>query len=77
VNNINSKEEVDKPFDIITNREKSILPFLIQGKDSKQIGDELFLSVHTVDHHRRNMLNKTGIKDTTDVIQICKMVGII
>jgi DNA-binding CsgD family transcriptional regulator len=77
VNHINSKEEIDRPFDIITNREKSILPLLIQGKESKEIGEELFLSVHTVDHHRRNMLSKMGVKDTTGLIQICKMAGII
>jgi DNA-binding CsgD family transcriptional regulator len=37
----------------------------------------LFISSHTVDNHRRNMIAKTGAKDTTALIQICKMVGII
>jgi DNA-binding CsgD family transcriptional regulator len=76
-NHFFSKDGEDKPYDIITDREKEVLVLLAQGKESKEIGDELFISYHTVDHHRRNMLNKLGVKDTTDLVQICKMVGII
>ncbi len=45
----------------ITDRELDILRNLATGKTSKQIGDELFISPHTVDTHRRNLLQKAGL----------------
>ena len=72
-----SVDKVDHPHDILSDREKSIVKLLALGKESKEIGAELFISSHTVDNHRRNMINKVGVRDTTGLIQICKMVGII
>jgi DNA-binding CsgD family transcriptional regulator len=67
----------DIPHDILSVREKEILSLIAEGKESKEIADMLFLSSHTVDNHRRNMINKTGARDTTSLIQICRMGGII
>jgi len=44
---------------IFTEREFEILNLIRQGLDSKSIGKKLFLSSHTVDTHRRNILKKT------------------
>ncbi len=72
-----STEKKEKPTDILTDREKEMVRLLAQGKESKEIGTLLFISPHTVDNHRRNMINKIGVRDTTGLIQICRMVGII
>lgn len=72
-----STDKKDISHDIISEREKEILNLIAQGKESKEIGDILFLSSHTVDNHRRNMISKTGARDTTSLIQICRMAGII
>jgi DNA-binding CsgD family transcriptional regulator len=72
-----STNKEDKPSDIISDREIETLRLLAQGKESKEIGKELFISSHTVDNHRRNMIQKLGVKDTTGLVQICKMIGII
>jgi DNA-binding CsgD family transcriptional regulator len=77
VHNINSTDQLDKPYDIISDREKETLGLLAQGMESKEIGKLLFISSHTVDNHRRNMIAKIGVRDTTGLIQICKMIGII
>jgi DNA-binding CsgD family transcriptional regulator len=61
----------------LTDREKEMVRLLAQGKESKEIGSLLLISPHTVDNHRRNMINKIGVRDTTGLIQICRMVGII
>jgi len=45
---------------LFTKREFEIIKLVREGLDSKKIGDQLFLSVHTVDTHRRNILKKTG-----------------
>lgn len=72
-----STDKKDTPHDIISEREKEILNLFAQGKESKEIADLLFLSSHTVDNHRRNMISKTGARDTTSLIQICRMGGVI
>jgi DNA-binding CsgD family transcriptional regulator len=77
VHHMLSTDKGDIPFDILSDREKETLRLLAEGKESKEIGKLLFISSHTVDNHRRNMIAKTGAKDTTALIQICKMVGII
>ena len=51
-----------------TDREFEILELIKQGFDSKTIGDKLFLSSHTIDTHRRNILKKTGHPGTAELI---------
>jgi DNA-binding CsgD family transcriptional regulator len=63
--------------DIISEREKDVLRLIAEGYELKEIGEKLFISTSTVDNHRRNMIGRTGARDTTALIQICKMVEII
>ncbi len=53
---------------VFTNREFEILALIRQGFDSKAIGTSLFLSPHTIDTHRRNILKKTRKISTSDLI---------
>ena len=77
IHHIHSVNKNDIPQDIITDREKEVLRFIAKGMESKEIGKELFLSNHTIDNHRRNMIAKTGARDSTALVQICRMAGII
>lgn len=65
----------DKRFlegSILSDREKEVLRLVESGKDTKEIADELFLSPHTVDKHKKNMLERTGAKDTSSLLTLCK-----
>lgn len=53
---------------IFTDREYEILTLLRNGLDSQRIGEKLFISPHTVDTHRRNILKKTGHHSTAELI---------
>lgn len=53
---------------IFSDREFEILTLLQQGLDSKTIGEKLFISTHTVDTHRRNILKKTSKSSTSELI---------
>ena len=53
---------------IFTDREFEILGLLRQGLDSITIGEKLFISSHTVDTHRRNILKKTDCQSTAELI---------
>ena len=48
------------PPDGLTERELEILRAVASGRSNKQIGSELFLSVHTVERHVANVYRKIG-----------------
>jgi len=52
----------------LTKREKEILTCMALGMGSKEIADELFISKHTVDTHRKNIYRKTELKSIRDVV---------
>jgi DNA-binding CsgD family transcriptional regulator len=64
-------------INLLSAQEKKILGFLAEGKHSKQIAEELLISPHTIDTHRRNLLKKTHCIDTTALITFSKMTGLI
>lgn len=47
-------------FASLTKREKTIIAMIANGKASKEMADELFISIHTINTHRKNIINKTG-----------------
>lgn len=49
------------PTDVLSNREKEVLIGVVKGLQNKEIADRLFLSVHTVITHRKNISRKLGI----------------
>jgi len=50
-------------------REVEIIKLLAEGLTSQQIADKLFISENTVKTHRRNILRKTELHNTTQLIQ--------
>lgn len=46
----------------LTQREKEVLVLIAKGLSSKEIADKLCLSIHTVNSHRKNITQKTGIR---------------
>ena len=50
-------------------REKEVLSLLGEELTSKEISEKLFISVNTVETHRKNILLKTGSKTTTGAVK--------
>ncbi len=48
----------------LTKREVEILQYIVDGKTSKEIADNLCISKLTVDRHRKNILQKTSASST-------------
>jgi DNA-binding CsgD family transcriptional regulator len=46
----------------LSDREAEVLTMVAQGLSNKQIADRLFISIHTVITHRKNITFKLGIK---------------
>ncbi len=62
------------PVERITTREREVLKLIAEGKSSKEIADLLFISTHTIRHHRANIKRKLNIKKLADLIKyaICE-----
>jgi hypothetical protein len=52
----------------LSDREFEIVRLIESGLDSDEIAKKLFLSVHTVNTHRRNILDKTGKESMAELI---------
>ncbi|MBU2916259.1 response regulator transcription factor [Reichenbachiella agariperforans] len=52
----------------LTKREYEILLLITKGKSSKDISEQLFLSPHTVNSHRKNILKKLNLKSPAELI---------
>ncbi len=53
---------------VYSDREFEILKLIASGFDSDQIAKKLFLSVNTVNTHRRNILKKTNNQSTHELV---------
>ena len=49
-------------------KEKEIIKHVANGLSSKEIAENLFISVHTVDTHRRNLLKKLNLNNTASLV---------
>lgn len=56
----------------LSEREKEVARLLYKGKTSQEIAGILFISKHTVDTHRRRILEKLDLKSTNEFIIISK-----
>ena len=54
---------------LLTAREKEVLQLVAKGFSSKQIAHELSISKHTVESHRKNLLQKLKANNVADLIQ--------
>ncbi|MBM3164885.1 MAG: response regulator transcription factor [Bacteroidetes bacterium] len=53
---------------VLSERENEIIVLIAEGYTNDQIADLLFLSKHTVNTHRKNILHKLGVKNTAGIV---------
>ncbi len=54
----------------LTQREKEILTFIVQGFSNQQIAETLSISIPTVKTHRSNILAKCDVKNTASLVRV-------
>lgn len=52
----------------LSEREIEVIRLISNGCTNKEIADQLFLSTHTVNTHRKNIMHKLGIKNTAGIV---------
>lgn len=70
---IDNEDDKVKKVETLTKRELEIAKLVGQNLTSEQIGEKLFISPHTVNTHRRKMLNKMGMSDTLELVNFLRI----
>jgi DNA-binding NarL/FixJ family response regulator len=53
---------------ILSERENEIIILIAEGLTNGQIAEQLFLSNHTINTHRKNIMGKLGVKNTAGIV---------
>ena len=53
---------------LLSEREMEIIKYIAEGYTNTQIAEILFLSNHTVNTHRKNIMAKLGVKNTAGIV---------
>jgi DNA-binding CsgD family transcriptional regulator len=69
--------EVCEFKEVLTSREVEVLRLLARGFPARDIAEALFISVHTVKTHRKNMLKKIDASNTPQLIDLAKDMNLI
>lgn len=56
------------PRPVLTDREVEVLQLLVRGRINKQIAEELGIGITTVITHRRNIMEKMGVRSVAELI---------
>ncbi len=62
-------EDTKSLFPKLSEREKEVIKLICQEFSSQEIADHLFISFHTVESHRANLMHKAGAKNTAGLVR--------
>ena len=68
---------VEDSYELLTPREREILQMLGEGNSNKEVAAKLNLSLHTVETHRGNLLEKLNLHSTAELILYAVRKGIV
>jgi DNA-binding CsgD family transcriptional regulator len=70
----NLKKQQWFPFyQSLTKREREVITFIAKGYTNKRIGEELFLSCHTIRTHRNNIFRKLNINHLRQLLEFADL----
>jgi DNA-binding NarL/FixJ family response regulator len=61
--------ETDSPVDTLSNRELQVFRLIGEGKSTRQIAENLSLSIKTIESHREHIKNKLNIESAAKLAQ--------
>jgi len=62
-------ENTQSLFPKLSSREKEVLKLIGKEHSTQEIADKLFISFHTVESHRANLMFKAGVKNTAGLVR--------
>lgn len=67
---LNQELELSALFKTLSSRESEILDHIVAGKSNRQIGEELYISIKTVEQHRANIMEKLKVKRPANLLNL-------
>ena len=61
----------DQPAIQLTSREREVLQLITEGRTTREIADKLYISVKTVETHRKNIMDKLELRNGRRIDQVC------
>jgi len=61
----------------LSKREKEVILHIVQGKTTKDIANDLFISHHTVESHKSNIFKKLDIKSSVELTHLAEKIGLL
>jgi len=61
----------------LTGREVEILQWIADGRTSREIGEQLYISENTVKNHVRNILDKLGMQSRHEAVRYAEHAGLL
>ena len=74
--NTSSVPESSSAYELLGLREREVLKLLAEGQSSKEIAGRLGLAVKTVETHRRNIADKTGLHSIAELTKYAVREGL-
>lgn len=72
-----SQVKMKNPTESLTPRETEILRLIVEGYTNRQIGQELNISIRTVEGHRANISDKLGLHSRVELVRYARQNGLI
>lgn len=69
-------DEVANLWAALTNREIDVIKLITQEHNSNQIAEKLFISLNTVETHRKNLFRKLNVKNSLGLIKFALKHGL-
>jgi two-component system, NarL family, response regulator NreC len=66
-----------RPLESLTSREREVFLLLAEGKSIGEVATSLFVSPKTVHTHRQHIMDKLGLRTTTELIRFALRQGLI
>jgi len=74
---VKASDTEDKESQFLTLRESEILKLIASGLTNKQIADKLFISIKTVETHRKNIMQKLDVHTIADLVKYTIKTGLL
>lgn len=60
---------------LLSARQREVLQRVLEGKPSREIAEELAISVKTVEFHRARIMHKLGVRTAAELFRRCLRAG--
>ena len=65
------------PLEALTPRQREVLQLVAEGHTSKEIANQLGLSVKTIEAHRAQIMERLGLQDVAGLVRFAVRVGLV